>query len=316
MVSSFLILCQDIGCPVALDKTEWASTTIVFLGVLLDGDRRVIALLCDKVEKALKFLQYVSGVKKTTVRFIQQFTGTLNFLNKAIVPGRAFTMVMYSKLKTTTNTGKKLQPYHHVNLGNDFKNDCKVWEFFLKNASAKELCRPFVDLAITRTNTEILNFYMDASLNQYTGGLGGVFDNRFIYGTWGREFIINEKPSIEFLELFALVAGILTWSDLDDRLQNTRIEVFCDNQSVMYMVNGHGSKCPKCMKLIRLLTLSNIKSNRRVFVRFVRTNDNILADSLSRLQFDRFWREAPETMNAFPDKIPEVMWPVERIWFG
>ena len=30
-------LCNMINFPVALEKTEWASEMIVFLGVLLDG---------------------------------------------------------------------------------------------------------------------------------------------------------------------------------------------------------------------------------------------------------------------------------------
>ena len=37
LMSEFLDLCKDIGIPVALEKTEWGTMVIVFLGILLDG---------------------------------------------------------------------------------------------------------------------------------------------------------------------------------------------------------------------------------------------------------------------------------------
>ena len=315
MVRTFLDICLRIGCPVAMDKTEWASAEIVFLGILLRGRSRTLSLPRDKVIKAINLLHYVRGNGKATIKFIQSLTGTLNFLTKAIVPGRAFTMSMYDKLKTTNARGQKLKQYHHISLNKSFKQDCAMWEEFLMNARTSQLCRPYIDFEKTRFNTKVLNFYTDASLSATKGGFGGVFENRYIVGKWNQDFIEQQQPSIEFLELYALVAGILTWGDCDSRLQNGRLAIFCDNQSVMYMINGQGSKCNQCMKLIRLLTLSNIRNNRRVFVKHVKTNENILADSLSRMNFGRFWKNAPRTMLTYPDVVPSVIWPIENIWF-
>ena len=102
--------------------------------------------------------------------------------------------------------------------------------------------------------------------------MGAIFNNSWIAGLWGRDFILNEKPSIEFLELFALVAAILTWGHF---LTNVRIIVFCDNQATLHMVNNLASNCAQCMKLIRILTLNNLQFNRRVFVKYVKSKDNV-----------------------------------------
>ena len=313
MVRSFINLCDFIGVPVSLDKTEWASTLMIFLGLLLNGVTYTISIPIEKKIKAMNLVDFAMARKKVTIKFIQRMTGTLNFLNRAIVPGRAFTRGMYDKLKTKDKNGKPLKDYHHVNLGTDFLRDCEIWRSFLQHSDSQQLCRPFVDIDGMTVSTT-LNFYTDSSLNK-NFGLGGIFGNRWIIGRWGRQFVERNNPSIEFLELYALVAGIITWSQ-EKELQNARITVFCDNESVMHIVNNLTSKCPQCMKLVRLLILDNMKSNRRVFVKHVKSKDNVLADSLSRMDMKRFWKNAPESMNRTPDGINNSIWPVEKVWNG
>ena len=106
---------------------------------------------------------------------MQKLTGTLNFLNKVIVPGRAFTRGMYEKLKTVNSrTGATLKPYHHVHLNREFLQDCWMWKFFLKNAEKKQLCRPFTDFSLQGPTSETLQFTSDASKNPILG-MGVVF---------------------------------------------------------------------------------------------------------------------------------------------
>ena len=84
-----------------------------------------------------------------------------------------------------------------------------------------------------------LNFYTDALLNK-NFGIGGIFGNKYFYGRWPKHFITEERPSIEFAELLALVTGILTWGK---NLTNTRIIIFCDNTSVKSMVKDLTTGC-------------------------------------------------------------------------
>ena len=37
MVDQFLLLCKDLQIPVAIEKTKWGDTVIIFLGILLNG---------------------------------------------------------------------------------------------------------------------------------------------------------------------------------------------------------------------------------------------------------------------------------------
>ena len=68
------------------------------------------------------------------------------------------------------------------------------------------------------------------------------------------------------------------------------------------------------MCLIRMIVLEGLVNNTRVYARYVKSKDNGKADALSRLQLDRFEALSGNSMNAKPTKIPEILWPMEKIW--
>ena len=118
MLKEFLVLCSRVGCPISTENTEWADQMMVFLGILLDLIRFRLILPQEKQVKALTMIRSVVEKKKITVKKLQSLTGTLNFLNRAIVPGRVFTRCMYAKATELQNSLKvkkqQLKPYHHI----------------------------------------------------------------------------------------------------------------------------------------------------------------------------------------------------------
>ena len=309
MVREFLRICEQIGCPVATEKTEWATPKIIFLGVGLDGLGHRLTVPEDKKRKALNAILYICEKRKATIKEIQRLTGTLNFLNKVIVPGRAFTRGLYAKLKTTGKDGQKLMPFHHVNLSQQLRLDCEVWKAFLNNVQYDQLCRPFIDWSEVSTSTE-LDFYTDSS-GQRNLGFGCVFGKFYTWGQWEKDFFQDYKPSIAFLELYALCVGIFTWNK---SIQNSKFLIFCDNKSVRDMVNTTSSNCTVCLKLIRLLVLDNLLHNRRIEVQYIESEKNERADALSRLDFRRFFVAAPQSVFVNPSPIPSKLWPPSKFF--
>ena len=114
----------------------------------------------DKRQKALNQLISIINKKKATIKEIQCLTGLLNFLNKAIIPGRAFTRRMYLKLKTTDGKGQELKRYHHTKIDKSFKMDCEIWIQFLKEAAENPrcLCKPFLDIDAFETSVNLQFF--------------------------------------------------------------------------------------------------------------------------------------------------------------
>ena len=313
LLTEFINICQDINCPISKDKTEKASSRIIFLGILLDGVNHLSAVPADKLIKAINLLTFVLERKKVTIKVIQKVTGVLNFLQRAIVPGRTFTRQLYDKLKIKDKNGNPLKHYHNVRVDKKVQLDCEVWlQFFHEmNDNLTKLCRPFVDLD-SFTYADTLNLFSDAS-KAWDKGYGCVFKNRWMYRQWPSNFIQNFDPSIEFLELYALCTGLLTWGHL---LTNVRIVVFCDNQAVVGMVNKLASPCEHCMHLIRLLVKDCLVNNRRVFVKFVPTHLNSRADALSRINLKKFWKISPLNTLQHPDAIHHELIPIEKVWSG
>ena len=60
LIVQFFKLCKELGIPVTQDKTEWGTTKLVFLGILLDGENLVLAIPLEKQEKAIKLLNDLS----------------------------------------------------------------------------------------------------------------------------------------------------------------------------------------------------------------------------------------------------------------
>ena len=204
---------------------------------------------------------------------MQRLAGYLNFLTRAVFPGRTFTRRMYAKF---SKQSEKLKDYHHVKLDKEFKDDCKTWMEFLEcdvtnqNQLSKTVCRPWVDWSLSKAATE-LDFYTNSSAGLETGGMGGVFGSHWFMAQWDRDFLRINKPSITYLELFALVSATLIWKR---KISNSRIVVFCDNQVVVNMVNNLTSSCKNCMYLLRILLKLGLVENFRIFVKFVPTLQN------------------------------------------
>ena len=139
LLKSFLRLCSEVGFPISPEKTVCGTLQLVFLGILMDDATFTLSIPLEKCEHAVVMLKSLVDRKKAKVLELQQLCGFLNFLNRAIFPGWAFTRRMYSKFAgvinyQNTRTGyphKKLKRHHHVRLDKEFKSDCLVWLQFL-----------------------------------------------------------------------------------------------------------------------------------------------------------------------------------------
>ena len=230
-VQCFLSICHDINLPVSQEKTFWGDVLLIFLGLLLDTVNQLVGIPLEKISKGRNMLKYILDKSllprnkcKITVLKLQKLCGFLNFLCHAVVPGRAFTRRFYTHLANTN-----LKPHHHIHVTNDMINDAQIWLEFLKHPSS--YWHPFMDFERLWSASEI-SFFTDASRNFYLG-FGGYCDKSWMQAHWTPSCKLL-KPSIQFLELFALTAGVLAWGH---RFMNKRIIIFCDNESIVSMIN-------------------------------------------------------------------------------
>ena len=115
LIMEFLQLCKELNVPISDKKTEWANELIVFLGILLNGRDFSLGGPLEKRENAIKLLNNMLDKKKATVKDLQVLCGYLNFISKAVFPGRTFTRRMYSKFAVIIDTteGKSKSHINH-----------------------------------------------------------------------------------------------------------------------------------------------------------------------------------------------------------
>ena len=272
--------------------------------MLIDSVKRLICIPVEKVGKARLMIARMIAKKKTTQREVQELCGFLNFLGKCIVPGRAFTRRMYAQAQ------KVKKPHHHIPINKEFRMDLTMWMEFIMDQEI--FARPFFEFQ-NDVHFSPIDFFTDAS---GTRGAGGYCGRQWFMIPWDQEFLREAAPSINYLELYALTVGIFCW--LSD-WRNRKIVIFCDNQSVIHMVNNTTSRCKNCMYLIRMITLHCLRNNVKLKVKYVPSAQNTFADLLSRLQYSKFRQTAKATGKSFeeyPVEIPSFLENVANLWMG
>ena len=159
-----------------------------------------------------------------------------------------------------------------------------MWKIFLSKWNG---CSFFVES--TPTPAQNLELYTNAVGSI---GFGGYFQGKWLQGHWPPNTQLNQQQgiSIEWQELFPIVVACAIWHPL---LARKRLQFWCDNLSVVSIINSGHSKIPRIMDLVRRLVLLSMQHNFVVRARHVPGVSNAIADALSRFQMQRFRVLAP-----------------------
>ena len=285
-----LTLLTKLNVPIANKKTYSASTQLEFLGILLDSTKMIASLPSDKLERAKQDLSAWLPKKSCTLRELQSLIGTLQFVCRVVVPGRAFLQRMIILTRGVS------EPHYHIKLNSSFRKDVTMWLLFLEHWNGTNI---FLD--VSSTSSPDFEFYTDASGSL---GYGAFYHNLWFQGKWSLQFHShNEQASIAWKELFPVYLACNVWGHL---WSGKRILMWCDNGSVTHILNSKSSKISKIMDLVRKITVQTLIHNFTLNSKHVPGLNNVIADALSRFQMTRFHQLAP-TASSQPTVIPESL---------
>ena len=149
------------------------------------------------------------------------------------------------------------------------------------------------------TSSETLRFYTDAAKSS---AFGIVFGTCRTFGEWPESW---KKMDISFLELYPIVLGLHIWCR---ELRNKRVLFFSDNDSAVQVINKQTAKETNLLALVRNLVLTCLQNNIVFRAKHIKEKRNVLADSLSRLQVEKF-KALSQGMNRTATPIPSVLLP-------
>ena len=112
--------------------------------------------------------------------------------------------------------------------------------------------------------------------------------------------------NIAVLEFYPIVVSVIIWGHL---LRNQHITFFTDNEALVHVINKSSCRDMFIMSFVRRLVFVCLQNNILFRARHVPDIKNDLADSLSRLQIQRFRRLAPAHMQLSLVAIPTVLQP-------
>ena len=292
LMLTFDEICKELGVPIANEKTEGPTTIIEYLGLIIDSQNMMIKIPLDKITKLLELIDFFSSQKKVTLKHMQSLTGCLAFCTKALPSGRAFSRRLYSSL----SQAKK--PHHFIRVSNGMKKDLLVWKSFLTLFNGHTYIQDF-----DWVNSPDLELYTDSAGGKQLG-CGAFLNGSWACLKWPSNWAKDILSDITYLEIIPIALAIFLWGE---KFTNKKILFHCDNSAVVSILNSKTSKSERVMSIVRTIVLWTLKYNFQFKAIHLSSVTNIIADSLSRGQLEKFKKAAPAA-EVEPTPVPQEFW--------
>ena len=277
-------LCNCINAPTKPEKEEGPSTSLTFLGILLDSSTMQASITAQRKTELLQAIGELRGRRTCTKRELLSIIGKLAFACKVVLPGRIFLRRLIDLSTTVTPL------HHHITLNAEARADLAWWLRFLPSWSGTSFF-----LQSHWSPTPDMELYTDASDTGYRAYWNGKsFNTRWTSA--------QAVFSIAWRELYAILVACATWGHLWVR---KRILFHCDNAAVVAIWQRGSCKCPHLMSLVRHLFFLAAMGNYHVGIAHIPGVDNCIADHLSRFSMQAFRQAAPDAaLEPTPISIP------------
>ncbi|KAM4017449.1 uncharacterized protein ACNLHF_007079 [Anomaloglossus baeobatrachus] len=278
------------GVPLAPEKTTGPTACISFLGIVIDSVAWEVQLPEEKVNGLKDEVARARRVKKLQLREVQSLLGKLNFACRVMPMGRIFSR------RLAGATAGVLAPHHYVRLSAEHRADLAVWGQFLEHYNGRSLLMEDV-----KDNFD-LELFTDAA---GSSGFGAFFQGQWCAERWPDRWVDEGlMRNVALLEMFPILVALHLWRE---HLANKKIRFNCDNMGVVLVINKFSASSPPVIRVLRELVLVCLQINAYVTAAHVPGVQNLIADSLSRFQWDRFRVCAPEA-EASGLECPVQLW--------
>ena len=307
LLPAVLLLCAELGVPMAAEKTEGPTTCLTFLGLELDTVALTAKLPRKKLDELLRLTrEWVAEVdKKRTLHDLQSLRGKLNFACQVVPPGRFF-------MRALIERGAVMVRDVAARL---FRHDPARLHAMTWPEKAKAASRSKRGWTVTPAMREDLQWWVD-HLTDWNGvgllleqewindaaaggvielqtdacqrGYGAVRQERWFEGAWRPDQMAVAQRgceaggfSIAFLELHAIVQAAATWGP---QWTGRRVLFLTDSMTSVHDILTKGSRSAdkRMTHLLRHQARLAIQHQFEFRAQHIPGVTNIHADVLSR----------------------------------
>ena len=262
---------QHLSIPIAAHKTEGPSTTLVFLGILIDTELFELRLPEEKLTRLQEAIKRWAGWKYCRRADLQSLLGLLSHAATVVPNGRTFLRKLFPLLALDRAQNQIIR------LSAGAKADLRWWMVFLQGWNGK---------SFFQTVRPTLEIFSDAS-GSYGCGAFAAGHNWFQL-QWPEDWA---PVHITAKELLPVVIAAAVWGT------NWRRGCICfrsDNQAVVDIINSRTSKDDLNMHLVRCLVLYAVIYGFNFMAEHIPGVQNTAADAISRNNLTLFHSLIPQ----------------------
>ena len=302
-----LFFLRDLGFPVNEEKCVLPTRTLIFLGIELstegEGAECTMSIDAERVRHVTDAISAVLREGRAPRATVESLAGLLQFVAQVIFGSRLYLRSVYGGLGARDRGARG----RWVTLSAQMQRDLSWWIRMIRAVSTNR-----VVVGLSRRVPDCI-FTTDASSHW---GMGAFLSGRYFALSWEELRRMAQKPifpfaceassHINYLELFTIYWALKLWGS---SLRNLCVPLFTDNQAALGMLKNMSSSSAVFIRLLKEIHVMLLRWNLRLSMHYIRSADNVLADSLSRggefsdvfVDALEGWRRSLTTTSDFDD---------------
>ena len=231
-LATITTVCNAMSLPIENKKTEGSATCITFLGIEIDSVAMEIRLPADKLALLKENLARWQGKKSVRKRNLLSLIGSLSHACKVVRSGRAF----LRRLLAMSSDVEELD--HFVRLNSCAMAEVEWWYVFGSSWNGVSML-----LSVNKVNPTF-SITTDASGSWGCGGFSG---SQWFCLPWNS---IGASLHITVQELIPITLAAALWGR---NWSGHSVQVWCDNEAAVNIINQNSSKDLDASHLLRCL---------------------------------------------------------------
>ena len=284
-------LLESLGLLENFEKACPPNTIQAVLGVQINTVDLTMSVTPERLEEIRKIVKEWSLKMSASKNELQSLIGKLIFVAACVQSSRIFLNRMLCLLRSMS-TNQSV-----VKLSECFRKDLRWWSLFVNKYNGVS----FIPSSIW--NEPDVVFSTDSCLT----GCGGVCGKEYFHVDFPSA-IVNLDLRIHHLELLGVLLGVRSWGY---KCQSMKLQVFCDNQASVDVINSGKARDKFMASCLRELWLEVAMFGFELRAVHLPGVDNRIADSLSRWnihpKYQKMFREFTNNEKYFEIFIPAEM---------
>jgi hypothetical protein len=280
--------CDELGFDVK-HKRSFTGISTDFLGLQIDTERMEAMPLAEKHKRTLALVDSLKR-KKLSQSELQTAIGFLSFASQVMPLGRPFLKGLYNAMT--------LVSVRSVKVSDNIYADLQWWQGLLAHWSGITLIRP---------KWEPVFIWTDAAGKKGIGSYVLVIEEAFplrnlipAHAFCARVPPHHRKKHINTKEMIVVLKAVQLWAPI---LAGREHYLYCDNSGIISGILKKSIKGP-AMAALRSLLLEAARWDLERTLIWIPTYENILADALSRHEWDNITNLAPVNPVVIADSEP------------